>query len=400
MKRLPPPLIRGGQRTDEYTESNDRFHISGSAEIELRIALAYCSGMRNKRLGLWIGAAVVVALLAGGGIAWAVRSGSSKPAAPGASSPVPTSAPAQSTSPPPPPGADITGPLDLVLVGVDTRVSIPGWEPHADAIMLLHVEPGLDSAYLYSIPRDTRVQIPGHGTHKITEAMSRGSRVEGSKEPDVEKGYELLTRTLSGYTGIKEFQAGAILNFGGLARLTDQLGGVDLVIDQTVKSRHRKPDGSLRPLRGGDFIGPQAVYQKGRRHLAGWQAIDYARQRYGLPDGDYDRQRHQRQLVTALLAKALDQGLPTEPDKVDQLLAALGDTFVYLGGRKPVEYAYALRGLSPENITRVSLPGNGVGRGSGYVGEQLTAEGRGFLKAVAQGKAAAYLASHPKLVDK
>ncbi|MDY7088245.1 MAG: LCP family protein [Actinomycetota bacterium] len=357
--------------------------------------------MRNKRLGPVIGAAVVVALAAGGGIAWAVRSGSDKPAAtPTVPAPPPASTTPTPTSPPPSPGADITGPLDLVLVGVDTRVSIPGWEPHADAIMLLHVEPGLDSAYLYSIPRDTRVPVPGHGTRKITEAMSLGSRVAGSKEPDVGKGYELLTQALSGYTGIKEFQAGAILNFGGLARLTDQLGGVDLVIDQTVKSRHRKPDGSLRPLRGGDYIGPQAVYQKGRRHLVGWQAIDYARQRYGLPDGDYDRQRHQRQLVTALLAKALEQGLPTDPEKVDQLIGALGDTLVYLGGREPVEYAYALRDLSPEKITRVSLPGNGVGRGSGYLGEQLTAEGRGFLKAVAQDKAAAYLASHPKLVDK
>ncbi|GAB2599588.1 hypothetical protein Aab01nite_76040 [Paractinoplanes abujensis] len=350
-------------------------------------------------MSLWIGGAVAVALLAGGGIAWAVRSGPDKPtAAPAGSAPPAT--PAAPTSAAPSPGADITGPLDLVLVGVDTRVSIPGWEPHADAIMLLHVERGLDSAYLYSIPRDTRVAVPGHGTRKVTEAMSLGSRVAGSKVPDVQKGYQLLTRTLSGYTGIKEFQAGAILNFGGLARLTDQLGGVDLVIDQKVKSRHRKPDGSLRPLSGGDYIGPQAVYEPGRRRLVGWQAIDYARQRYGLPDGDYDRQRHQRQLVAALLTKAMSQGLPTQPEKLDQLVSALGDTLVYLGGRKPVEYAYALRDLSPSKITRVSLPGRGVGRGSGYLGEQLTEEGRGFVRAVAQGKAAAYLVSHPKLVDK
>ncbi|MBL7256981.1 LCP family protein [Paractinoplanes lichenicola] len=354
--------------------------------------------MRNKRAGLWIGGALAVALLAGGGIAWAVRSGPDKPtAAPSAPTTTPPPAP---TSPAPSPGADITGPLDLVLIGVDTRVSIPTWEPHADAIMLLHVEPGLGAAYLYSIPRDTRVAVPGHGTRKVTEAMSLGSRVAGSKVPDVEKGYELLTRTLSGYTGIKQFQAGAILNFGGLARLTDQLGGVDLVIDQKVASRHRKPDGSLRPLSGGEYTGPQAVYQPGRRHLVGWQATDYARQRYGLPDGDYDRQRHQRQLVAALLTKAMGQGLPTQSEKVDQLVAALGDTFVYLGGRKPVEYAYALRDLSPSKITRVSLPGRGVGRGSGYLGEQLTEEGRGFVRAVAQGKAGAYLKSHPKLVDK
>jgi polyisoprenyl-teichoic acid--peptidoglycan teichoic acid transferase len=367
--------------------------------IELPLSLLYCSGMRNKRVGLAVAGAVAVALLAGGGIALAVRSGSDKPTAspPSAAPPMPSAEP---TTPPPSPGADIDGPLDLLLIGVDTRVSIPGWEPHADAIMLLHVERGLKSAYLYSLPRDLRVAVPGHGTRKVTEAMSVGSRVAGSKQPSTEKGYQLLTRSLTAYTGIKQFQAGAILNFGGLAKLTDQLGGIDLVIDQRVESRHRKPDGTLRPLRGGDYIGPQAVYQPGRRHLVGWQAIDYARQRYGLPDGDYDRQRHQRQVVTALLSKALGQGFATDPDKVDPLIEALGDTFVYLGGRKPVEYAYALRDLSPSKITRVSLPGRGVGRGSGYLGEQLTTEGRGFVEAVADDKVAAYLKSHPELIDK
>ncbi|XVU26318.1 LCP family protein [Actinoplanes sp. CA-054009] len=355
--------------------------------------------MRNSRLGLWIGAAVVLVLLAGGGIAWAFRSGSDKPEATPAPviSADPTTAPPTTapTTPPPSPGADITGPLDLLLIGVDTRVSIPDWQPHADAIMLLHVEAGLKKAYLYSLPRDLRVSYSG-GTHKITEAMSRGA----GDERDVKKGYELLSRTISQYTGIKEFQAGAVLNFGGLERLTARLGGVDLVIDQTVKSRHRKPDGTLRPLSGGDYIGPQAVYQAGRRHLNGWQAIDYARQRYGLPNGDYDRQRHQRQLVSALFDKALSRDLADDPAALEGLISALGDTLVYLGGRRPVEYAYALRNLTAKNITRVTLPGDGVSGSSGYLGERLTSEGKGFVTAVAQGKAAGYLASHPKLVDK
>src|SRR5690606_246129 len=38
-----------------------------------------------------------------------------------------------------PPGANINGPLNILLVGVDTRESIPDWEPHADAVLILHV---------------------------------------------------------------------------------------------------------------------------------------------------------------------------------------------------------------------------------------------------------------------
>jgi LCP family protein required for cell wall assembly len=349
-------------------------------------------------------------LLGGGGIALAVaRNSGNKPQKTASSSaPTVTGSPTPSASAAPA-GADINGPLDLVLLGVDTRVTIPDWEPHSDTIMLLHVEPGLQKAYLYSLPRDLRVTMPafakagfGGGTYKLTEAMSRGSRVPGSKKTNVGQGYELLTKVLSGYTGIKRFQAGAILNFGGLAKLVDQLGGIDMVVDEKVKSHHRKPDGTMRPLvpGGGDYSGPQAVYLPGNRHFVGWQAIDYARQRYGLPNGDYDRTRHQRQLVRAILGKALDQGLAADSQKLQAVITALGQTLVYVGGRTPLEYAYALRDLKPSGLTLVGLPGNGVGGGGSYKGEALTAEGKGFLAAVAAGRIAPYLAKHPKLINK
>ncbi len=329
----------------------------------------------------------------------------SKPSAqPAPSTATPSVAP---SSPPPSPGADITGPLDLLLLGVDTRVTIPDWEPHSDAIMLLHVEPGLKTAYLYSLPRDLLVKMPafskagfGGGTFKLTEAMSRGSQVPGSKKSSVPQGYELLTKTIENYSGIKGFQAGAILNFGGLASLVDKLGGVDMTVDETVKSHHRRPDGSLRPLAsgGGDYTGPQKVYKPGKQHFVGWEAIDYARQRYGLPNGDYDRQRHQRQLVEAILTKALSQNLTSDSAKLQGIITALGKSLVDIGGQTPLAYAYALRNLTAAGITMVGLPGGGVTSGGTYRGEQLKPDGKAFLKAVAQDKIAPFLATHPKLV--
>ncbi|GAA1601523.1 LCP family protein [Actinoplanes couchii] len=359
--------------------------------------------MRNSRITWSIAGGAALALIAGVSVAVAVNRGPEK---------APTAAPEISVTPSIPPspspsaGADIKGPLDLVLIGVDTRVSIPGYPPHADTLMLMHVEADLKSAYLYSLPRDLRVDIPAFpksgfkgGRHKITEAMSRGAAIPGSEKKDVQQGYELLTKTLSAYTGIKTFQGGAILNFGGLDKLVDQLGGIDIVVDQKVKSRHRKPDGSMRPLSGTNYSGPQATYNPGNQHLVGWQALDYARQRYGLPNGDYDRQRHHRQLVEAIFDKGLSQGL-SDPAKLTGVITALGETLEYVGGRTPIEYAYALRDLTTENITTVSLPGEGVGSGGNYLGEQLEPEGKAFVKAVAGRTHVAYLAAHPKLVDK
>ncbi|MGK5673193.1 LCP family protein [Micromonospora sp. URMC 106] len=323
-----------------------------------------------------------------------VATGTPGPATPGATA-----------SPTAPPGAGITGPLNLLLVGVDTRVSVPGWEPHGDAVLVVHVPKGLDRAYLFSLPRDLLVDIPAFpkagyrgGKTKLTHAMSYGSRVPGKpKQPSTAQGYELLRSTVSGYTGLR-IDAGAVLTFNGFDKLVDQLGGVDLYVDQRVVSLHRRPDGRHREPApgGGGYVGPQMVYEKGERHLTGWQALDYARQRY-ITGGDYARQRHQQQLVKALVTKILDENLARQPERVQQVVDALGETLVYVGGPRVVDVAYALGGLPPDRFVLVGLPGEGVGRGSAYRGEQLKPTGRKFLTELRAGRADAYLAAHPEL---
>ncbi|MBY8874140.1 LCP family protein [Micromonospora sp. PLK6-60] len=326
-------------------------------------------------------------------------------ASPSATVPVTPSptVPAPTASPTPPPGADITGPLTLLLVGVDTRVKIPGWVPHSDAVLVLHVPKGLKRAYLFSLPRDLLVDIPAFpkagyrgGRTKLTHAMSYGARVPGKpQQPSAAQGYELLRATVSRYTGLK-IDAGAVLTFGGFDGLVDALGGVDLYVDQRVPSKHRRPDGQHRPAGAGGYVGPQMVYEKGNRHLNGWQALDYARQRY-IPGGDYSRQRHQQQLVRALARKILSAGLARDPERLQRVVRALGAALLYAGGERLIDLAYALGGLPSNAFTLVGLPGTGVGSGGAYRGEQLLPLGRGFLPALRAGKADAYLAAHPQL---
>ncbi|WP_341717575.1 LCP family protein [Micromonospora sp. FIMYZ51] len=364
-------------------------------------------GADRRRLTLLLAGLATVLLLAGGAlvVARTVTADRATPAA-GQAGPDPTPSEQPSPSPStPPPGADLTGPLNLLLVGVDTRVSVPGWEPHADAVLVLHVPAGLSRAYLFSLPRDLVVDVPAYqaadyrgGRTKLTNAMSYGSRVPGrAKKPDTAQGYELLRRTVSDYTGLR-IDAGAVLTFGGFDKLVDSLGGVDIHVDQRVVSRHRRPDGKHRePGPGiGGYVGPQMVYEPGDRHLNGWQALDYARQRY-LPGGDYTRQRHQQQLIRALVRKILDADLARQPERVEQVTDALGDMLVYVGGRRMVDFAYALGGLSPDALTLVVLPGAAVGRGNAYRGEELTRVGVRFLTELRAGRADAYLAEHPKL---
>ncbi|TQJ25077.1 LytR family transcriptional attenuator [Micromonospora sp. A202] len=366
--------------------------------------------MAPRRRWLLLGLTVLaaVALIAAGAVVITRLTSDNKPGgAPVAGSPTPTPIPTPTPSPSgPPPGADITGPLNLLLVGVDTRVSVPGWEPHSDAVLVLHVPKGLGRAYLFSLPRDLLVDIPAFpkagykgGKTKLTHAMSFGSRVPGKpKEPSTAQGYELLRSTVAGYTGLR-IDAGAVLTFNGFDKLVNALGGVDIYVDQRVESMHRRPDGKYRESVPGGYTGPQQVYEKGEQHLNGWQALDYARQRY-ITGGDYARQRHQQQLIKAMTSKILDEGLARQPERVDQVVAALGNTLIYVGGRRIVDIAYALGGMPENKFVLVGLPGSGVGKGSAYRGEQLTAVGRKFITELRAGRADAYLAANPTLVVK
>jgi LCP family protein required for cell wall assembly len=274
-------------------------------------------------------------------------------------------------------------------------------------VLIMHVPATMDRAYLFSLPRDLRVEVPAFGKAgfggartKLTHAMSYGSVVPGTERPNVAQGFQLLATTVSRYTGIKRFDAGAVLNFGGFSKLVDAVGGVDMYVDQQVQSRHREPDGDHRKPGYGGYVGPQMVYRKGIHHFTGWQALDYSRQRY-LTGGDYTRQRHQQQLIKALVGTILAQDIARDPVKLDRVLRAVGKALVFDGrGRRIIDFAYALKQLDAADITLVGLPVAGVGVGCVYLGEQLQPVGRQFLTAVRGDSVAQFLATHPELVNK
>ncbi len=325
--------------------------------------------------------------------------------------PTPTPEPGGASPSPsgPPPGSDIKGPLNILIAGVDTRESKPSWIPRADAIMILHVDKDLSHAYLTSLPRDLVVPIPafkpakfGGERTKINAAMAFGSRVPGSRKPNVAQGFQLLAQTVSKYTGIKRFDAGAVLTFSGLSKLVNSLGGIDVYVDQKVTSIHIMPNGKHKPECGScahGYGGPSAVYNVGPMHFVGWQALDYSRQRY-LSGGDYTRQRHQRQVIRATIAKAFSSDVLSNPGKFESVVSALGKTLTFDGrGRRPTEFAYALRNIKPEAMTLVGLPGAGVYSGGRYLGEALSSVQSSYFAAVRNDTVAARAAANKKLVN-
>ncbi|MBY8873394.1 LCP family protein [Micromonospora sp. PLK6-60] len=302
--------------------------------------------------------------------------------------------------------SDIKGPLNILLVGIDPRN--PKQRPLADSIMVLHVPAGLDRAYLFSVPRDLYVDIPAFpkadyagGKGKLNGAMSHGSAMPDGADPDAARGFELLAKTVQQVTGIKRFDAGAIINFNGFTKIVDAMGGVDMYIERDVRSEHRKPDGTLREGNpyGEGYIGPQAQYKKGNAHLKGWQALDYVRQRYprnGVPDADYGRQRHQQQFIKAMADQAFSADVVTNPVKLDRVVRAAGQSLIFNGrGDSIVDYALALKDLRSSSIETIKLPGGAVNSGSRYLGERFEPGVEDFFTALRNEQLDAFLLEHP-----
>ena len=307
---------------------------------------------------------------------------------------------------------EIKGPLNILLVGIDPRE--PETPPLADSIMVVHIPEGLKSAYIFSLPRDTYVEMPafekaglGPQRGKINGAMSMGSRVPGERLPSATQGFELLSKTVSKLTGIERFDAGALVNLDGFKKVVDAMGGVDLYVDERTVSEHRAPDGSGRPHRPrykGDphpYRGPQKTYEVGDHHLEGWEALDFVRQRYGLKGTDYGRQRHQQQFLKAMAKQATSADVITNPVKLDKVIRAGGNSLTFNGrGRSVVDFAFALKGLGGEDITTIKLSGGGAySDGGRYLGEQLAPGTEDLFAAIRDDTIDSFLLNNPQFIN-
>jgi polyisoprenyl-teichoic acid--peptidoglycan teichoic acid transferase len=309
--------------------------------------------------------------------------------------------------------ADIRGPLDILLAGIDPRDDRTA--PRSDSIIVAHLPAGMDQVYLFSVPRDLYVDIPafaptgfGGGRSKINAAMSYGSPV-GDGRHDVKQGFQLLARTVTQLTGIEAFDAGAIVNFGGFKDIVEAMGGVTMRIDMRVRSEHLRPDGTPRHRRAScagkscahPYIGPQKTYQPGTYHLRAWEALDYVRQRYGLPNSDYDRQRHQQQFIKAMATKVMSKGVLTNPARLTKVLGSAGDALTFDGnGHSVLDWGLALKGLNTDNMVSIKLSGGGLYEGGRYLGEKLAPGSEEFFAAVRQDKIQEFLLAHPEFVNK
>ncbi len=302
-------------------------------------------------------------------------------------------------------GASLDGPIDMLLLGVDARERWAADNVRSDSIIILHIPASHDQAYLISIPRDTEAQIPAFpksgwagGTEKINAAFEAGARNGGGWEG----GAQLMAQTIKRLTGVS-FDGAAIINFGGFKNVIDTLGTVRICVSHEVESHHMSfVDG--KPMWNADAKKTgkprtKVVHKKGCQEMEGWAALDYSRQRYGLPGGDYDRQQNQQQLIKAMAKKATDGGMLTNPAKLQQLIKAAGKAFVLDTGGVPIEkFIFTMRGVTANELTMLKT-NNGTFNGNSNNREALNEETQAMFQAVKQDKLAEFVFTHPEVIS-
>jgi len=250
-----------------------------------------------------------------------------------------------------------TGPLNVLLVGVDSPRG--GSEPaRPDTIMLAHLPAGSARAYLISIPRDI----------KLTDRYLKG-------------GPPALAKAITELTGVPV--TGMVeVEFAGLVKITDAVGGVDLCVDARVVSEHMGYDVQGRYLHPRDG-GKPAIYEPGCRRFTGAEALDYLRQRKSLADGDLGRQRHNRDYVKALLGKLAGADLR----RLTAVLATAGDAVtVDLGRYTLAEVVFAVRDLTPDKVVSIS---------AAATFDELPTGADGLWAALRAGTLDSWAAAHP-----
>jgi LCP family protein required for cell wall assembly len=274
------------------------------------------------------------------------------------------------------PARKANGALNILLLGSDSRDPDnkgKAGEWRTDTMIIAHIPASHDKVYLISVPRDLYVHIPksptnpklGNTNAKINAAFAWG-------------GLPLAVQAIEGHTGLRMDHV-VLIDFGGFKQVVDALGGIDMNIEQDVKSIHP----------------PYRQFKKGMTHLDGAAALDYVRQRYQFADGDFARVRHQQQFMKAVLDKAASGGTLTNPAKLNAFLKATAKAVTVDKDLSVADLALQFRSIRSDDLVFLVSPNDGSKRVNGEdVVVPNTAKAKALYGALAEDKAAEWAANN------
>jgi LCP family protein required for cell wall assembly len=267
-----------------------------------------------------------------------------------------------------PAAKNVSGPQNILLVGLDNRTDAQGNplpqnildQLHAgsssdggdntDTMIVIHIPAGGGQAVAFSIPRDSYVELAGgFGKHKINSAYTYGQvaaerqlrgQVSGPQLAlqSAQAGAKNAIATVEQFTGL-QINHFASVNLVGFYDISQAIGGVPVCLNHAV---HDSYSGANFPA--------------GQQTIGGAQALAFVRQRHGLPNGDLDRIKRQQVFMASMAHSVLSAGVLTDHAKLTSLISAIQKSITLDQGWDVLSFAQQLQGMTSGNIHFLTIP--------------------------------------------
>lgn len=201
--------------------------------------------------------------------------------------------------------------INILALGVDNAAGL------SDTIQIISVDPINSSLSMLSIPRDLYVTAPGLGKTKINgvynQSQKKCTKKTSTCDPEIDYGAEALKDVLENTLGVNVHYF-ARINFDGLKKLVDAVGGVQIYVDKALSDPKfpNKTNTGYEPL----------YIPAGMQKMNGETALKYARSRQST--SDFDRSRRQQQVMIAIKDKLGVIDIIANPKKLTAMIGIVG----------------------------------------------------------------------------
>jgi LCP family protein required for cell wall assembly len=261
--------------------------------------------------------------------------------------------------------------MNLLLVGSDSRADLTDEQlaelsagedsgVNTDTMILVHVPADGSRASFVSFPRDSYVQIPGHGWDKLNAAYAYGYSSVDTSMPERERqagGAQLLVQTVHDLTGL-QIDHYAEVDLLGFFQLTNVVGGVEVNLCRAVDDR--------------EYSG--AFFPAGLQTISGADTLAFVRQRHNLGPqgrGDYDRIIRQQVFIAGVLRNMLSNDVLLNPGKQQELVEAASGALTVDQGLDLFQLAQQMQSMQLDSIQFQTVP---------YVGDERDEQNRSIIR--------------------
>lgn len=216
--------------------------------------------------------------------------------------------------------------VNILIVGCD-EIENHG---RADTIVFLSISPKTKDVLILSIPRDTRVEIPGRGMDKINHAYAFG-------------GEKLISKTVSSFLDVP-IHFYAVADFNGFVNIIDELGGVDINVEKEMYYVDKAG-------------GVEINLYPGKQILDGEKSLQYIRFRNDKL-GDLGRIKRQQKLALAVIKKMMNFDSITKIPQISEEIKRYIETNIKV--QDAIALANLFKGVNQEKFKLETVHGNPV----------------------------------------